>query len=114
MKKNPQVYIDNILDCIHHISVYTSGLTKESFLKSDQVQDAVFRRLEIIGEAVSKLPEDLRQKHPEIPWRDIIGTRNRLIHEYLAVDMDLIWEIIVKHLPELRNKITEISGRLNL
>ena len=114
MKKNPQVYIDHILDCIHHISAYTSGINKESFLQSDQIQDAVFRRLEIIGEAASKLPEELRQGHPEIPWRDIIGTRNRLIHDYLEVDKDLIWEIIIKHLPELKKKITEISGRLNI
>ena len=114
MKKDPQVHIDHILDCIYHITSYTSGLTKADFLKSDQIQDAVFRRLEIIGEAVTKLPEDFRQKHPDIPWRDIIGTRNRLIHDYLYVDRDLIWEIIVKHLPELKRKITEISGRLHL
>ena len=114
MKKNPQVYIDHILDCIHHIGIYTANLTKEDFLKSDQIQDAVFRRLEIIGEAASKLPEELRQKNPEIPWRDIIGTRNRLIHDYLEIDRDLIWQIIVKHLPELKKKITEISGRLNI
>ncbi len=107
MKKNPQVYID-------HILTYTAGLSKEDFLKSDQIQDAVFRRLEIIGEAATKLPEDLRQKSPEIPWRDIIGTRNRLIHDYLEIDKDLIWQIIVKHLPELKQKIADISGRLNI
>ena len=113
MKKDPRVYIDHILDCIHHIQAYTSKLDKSEFLKSDQAQDAVFRRLEIIGEAVSKLPDELKQKHPDIPWRDIVGTRNRLIHDYLAVDTDLIWEIIVKHLPDLKKRLSEISGHLN-
>jgi uncharacterized protein with HEPN domain len=82
MRKNMQVYLDDMLDSINLIQEYTKGLTLAGFQASDQVQDAVFRRLGIIGEAASRISPELRETHPEIPWHRLVGLRNIIIHEY--------------------------------
>jgi len=80
---------------------YTDGFDQAGFLKSGLTYDATLRNLELIGEAATHIPNDVRTSHPEIPWRMIIATRNRLIHGYLGIDTDTIWSIIKDDLPEL-------------
>jgi len=82
MKKDPLVYIDDIRDSIEAIKRYTAGVTKEDFFSSTEKQDAVYRRLEVIGEAANRLSDDFRNKYSQIPWYKIVGMRNILIHEY--------------------------------
>ena len=112
MKKDPKVFIGHILESIHLIEKYIDGISKEDFLKSINIQDAVIRRLEIIGEAVKNLPLEFREEYPDIQWRQIAGMRDVLIHGYFGVDLDLTWKVVRSDLPELERKIAGILKKL--
>ena len=87
---------------------YAKGLNYETFVNSEMIVDAVLRNLEIIGEASGNIPESVREKYPDIPWKRMIGLRNIAIHEYFGVDLGIIWEIITRNLPETKPMITEM------
>ena len=110
MKKDPLVYVDDIRDSIEAIKRYTAGLAKEDFLSSTEKQDAVYRRLEVIGEAANRLPDEFRSQYPQIPWNKIVGMRNVLIHEYDSIDLDRIWETIQRDIPKLEEYIKSIPS----
>ena len=112
MSKDPSVYLTHILECIDLVEDYVSGLNLGGFEERQQVQDAVLRRIEIIGEAVKNLPEDLRRANPHVPWRQIAGTRDKVIHDYLGVDVELIWNVACTLLPELRRQVRAILSSL--
>ena len=98
----------DIQERVDRIRRYTDGLDRTGFLVDDKTVDSVIRSLEIIGEAANRLPESFRQRHPEIPWRRIVGLRNRVIHGYFDVDLELVWAIVQRELPNLHEAI----GRL--
>lgn len=106
--KNKRFFLEHIIESIERIKDATGSLSKKEFIKSLDARDIVDRRLEIIGEAVSNLPEDFRNKYSKVPWGEIIGTRNKLIHEYFSADPELIWEIIEKDIPKLEKEIKNI------
>jgi uncharacterized protein with HEPN domain len=108
MKKDPQIFLRHILDSIEAIEAYTQDLSKEEFIDSQEKQDSIIRRIEIIGEAVRNLDENFRQEYPEVVWRKIVGMRDKLIHEYFGVDLDLIWEVVKRYLPDLKEQIKGI------
>lgn len=108
MRKDPQVFLRHILESIDWIEKDTKDLSKEEFLQNVPIQDAVVRRLEIIGEAIRNLPSDFIETHETIPWQDIVGMRNKLIHKYFGVDLELVWNVIEKDLSPLKQQITEI------
>jgi len=108
MNKDYRVFITHILECIEKIEEYTSALTKEEFLNNAQIQDAVMRRIEIIGEAVKNIPSEVKDKYPDIPWKRITGMRDILIHGYFGVDMELTWKVAATDLKDLKKKILEI------
>jgi len=108
MKKDISVFLKHILESIERIEEFTKGISKEKFLDSVQLQDAVIRRLEIIGEAVKNLPPGFRKKHADVPWSEIARTRDKLIHGYFGVDLALTWDIVKKDLPDLKKKIKKI------
>jgi len=110
MKKDPLVHIDDIYDSIKAIQKYTIGLSRADFMASSEKQDAVVRRLEVIGEAANRLADDFRSQYPEIPWSGIVGLRNVLIHEYDTIDLDRVWETIVKNIPDLERQVRKILG----
>lgn len=113
MRKDPRFFIKHILESINWVEEYTKGISKDDFLRSTQIQDAVIRRLEIIGEAVKNIPPELKEKYPDIPWRQIAGIRDVLIHEYFGVDLDLLWNTIKKDLPDLKQKISKILEKMS-
>jgi len=105
MKKDPQVYLAHILQSISAIERYLQGVSKERFLESEEKQDLITRRLEIIGEAVKQLPEEFKQQYPDIPWRDIGDMRNILIHVYFDIDYTIVWKTATELIPKLKEQI---------
>ncbi len=87
---------------------FTDGLTWETFEADEQVQYAVVRALEIVGEAAKKVPDDIREKYPHIPWRAISGMRDKLIHDYFGVDWAVVWKTVEKELPPLIKQLAEV------
>lgn len=99
------LYIQDMIDFAEKILPYTNELDQETFITETLVYDATLRNLELIGEAATHVPNEIREVHLEIEWRDIIGTRNQLAHSYLGIDDDVIWDIIQIDLPNLLPKL---------
>ena len=112
MKKDINIFLEHILESIHLIEDYIKGRNKSEFLKLTQLQDSVIRRIEIIGEAIKNIPDDFRETYPKIPWKQIIGMRDILIHQYFGIDLNLTWEVIEKDLPKLKNQIITIKKEI--
>jgi uncharacterized protein with HEPN domain len=100
--KEDQIYIKHIIESIELIEHYMSGITKEEYILQPQLQDAVLRRLEIIGEAAKNISANTKNQHPEIPWRLMAGMRDMIIHHYFGIDIDLVWGTVKKDLPDLK------------
>lgn len=105
--KSDLLYLSNIRDCIQRIESYTIE-GKDKFLETPLVQDAVIRNFEIIGEATKRLSLELKNTYPNIPWKQIAGLRDILIHDYLQVNLDRVWGIIVQNLPQLKQTVEAI------
>ena len=104
------LYLESMRECLERIDDYTEG-GEEVFMTSKLVQDGVIRNLEVIGEATKNLSDDLRSANPEIPWRQIAGMRDVLIHDYLRVNLRRIWQTVVSDLPPLRIVINTLLGK---
>jgi uncharacterized protein with HEPN domain len=111
LKKDPQVFIAHILDAISCIREYTKD-GEPAFFADRKTQDAVIRNFEIIGEAVKQLPADLTTRHPSIPWKDIAGMRDQLIHHYFGVNLKLVWNVVENRLDQLSDAISQESNLL--
>ncbi|VVB88458.1 Uncharacterised protein [uncultured archaeon] len=112
MKKDPEVFLEHILESIELIENYTANKTISDFIKSVQFQDSIIRRIEIIGEAVKNLPDDVKNSYPEVPWKKIAGMRDVLIHEYFGIDLELTWQVVQKDIPDLKREIMRIRHDL--
>ncbi len=108
MTRDAEVYVADILECICKIEQYTEGINRDDFMEDTHNQDAVFRRLEVIGEAVKGIPQEVRDKYPDIQWKEIAGLRDILIHGYFGVKTDRIWKVIEKDLPELKQQMLRV------
>lgn len=104
MKKDPLVYVDDMKDAILHIQKYAAD-GREEFFKKEVLQDAIIRRLIVLGEAANKAAKLLQDNYPAIPWAKIIGMRNFIIHDYANVQLETIWNITQKDLPELLEQL---------
>ena len=111
-KGEPILLLEDIIESIQKIKIYTSGLSLDDFLKDDKTIDAVIRNFEIIGEASNRIPDEIRDKFQLVNWHRIRGFRNRIVHDYMGIDYEIVWEIIEKDLEELKNKIQEIRDSI--
>lgn len=101
-------YLKHVLDAIADTESSLKRLSKKRFKENKDVKDATVRRIEIIGEAVKNISNDLKNKHPEVEWKKIASSRDRMIHAYFSVDLDIVWDIAKKHMPLLKKQIQTI------
>ncbi len=107
-RRATSLLVEDIWEALEKINRYVAGLDRDTFLKDDKTIDSVVRNLEIIGEAANRLPENFRNQRPEIEWRKIIGLRNRVVHDYFNIDVEIVWEIIQNDLPDFKAKLSLI------
>ena len=112
MTRDLRLYIEDILDSIVKIEQYTKDIDQQRFLTDTQIQDSVLRRLEIIGEAVKNVPNSFRDRFPQIPWKNVAGLRDILIHEYFGVNMRRAWKVIKEDLPALKLNLIKVKKEL--
>ncbi len=108
MKRTYKDYLLDILSSIQEIEEFIAGMTFEEFAQDRKTVNAVIRSLEVMGEAAKKIPSEIRSRHPEIPWKYIAGMRDKLIHEYHGVDLEIVWEVIEKEIPPLKPKFEKL------
>ncbi|MCI0389633.1 MAG: DUF86 domain-containing protein [Acidobacteria bacterium] len=107
--KDDEVYLDHIKECVHRIEENT-GKGRDEFLQSHTLQDAILRNLQTMSEATQRLSDDLKAAHPEIEWASIAAFRNVLVHDYLGIDLQIIWDITQRDVPELKRVINALLG----
>lgn len=108
MEHDPKIFLQHILESIKNINEFVEGLSDADFLKDLKTQDAVIRKIEIIGEATKNLPIDFKEKHDDVRWKEIAGMRDVLTHDYFGVDLQAVWNVIINDLPDLKKKIQAI------
>lgn len=112
MKRTYRDYVLDLLSSIQEIEEFTKDMDFEEFIKDKKTVNAVIKSLEIMGEAAKKIPAGIRNKHPKIPWKYVVGMRNKLIHEYHGVDLEIVWEVIKSEIPPLKPKFEKILKEL--
>ena len=103
-------YLDDMICFAEKVIAYTDGLDQERFVDSGLNYDATIRNLELIGEAATNIPDEVRQSYPQIPWRMVVATRNKLIHGYLGIDNDTLWSIIQDDVPVLLKELQTLKA----
>lgn len=108
MSRDPRLYLDDIISSCEKIQRYTHGMTFPQFVEDERTLDAVVRNIEIVGEAVRRIPEDMRRRHPEVEWIKIVALRNIVAHEYFGIDEEIIWDVVQNEVPLLLSQIQHI------
>lgn len=105
--KDDRLYLSHIVEAIDRILDYAS--TGEANFREDlKTQDAIIRNLQVVGEAVKNVSTETRVTHPEVPWRDIAGMRDRVVHDYFGVSLEIVWDVVANHLPPLRDSVRKL------
>ena len=108
-KRDAAILLEDIREAVAKIGRYVSGMDRTAFLGDEKTVDAVVRNVEIIGEAVKQLPDNFKAANSAVPWAQIAGLRNRIVHDYAGVDIEIIWQVVQESLPELITQISNIS-----
>ncbi len=111
-KREVRDYLNDILSSIADIRLFTSGMTFPQFTSDRKTVNAVIRALEIIGEATKKIPADIREGHPDLPWSEIAAMRDKLIHEYFGVDLEIVWETVQSDLNPLEKALQVVLEKI--
>lgn len=112
MKKDIKVYVEDMLEAIEAIESYIKGYSMQDFFEDKKTQDAVIRRLEIIGEAAKNIGEEIRAGYPHIPWKEIAGMRDVLIHAYAGVNIKRVWKAVSEDTPGLKEKLEKVREEI--
>ncbi len=113
MKRDEIFYLNEILEQIELIENSTRSISRADFEKNLDLRDATIRRIEIIGEAIKNISKKIKDKYPLVGWRDIAGTRDKIIHQYFRIDFDVVWEIIKRDIPILKKQMETIKKELS-
>lgn len=113
MTRDFRLFLDDIYSALLKIENYTQELDFNKFQQDNKTIDAVIRNFEILGEATKQIPSNIRSKYSKVPWKEMAGMRDKLVHAYFGVDIDVLWETIIKRIPELKNQIQEIIDDLD-
>ena len=105
-----RLYLQDMIDFAQRATEYTEGLDQDEFVSATLTYDATLRNLELIGEAATHIPDEVREENPQVKWRQIVATRNQLAHGYTGIDDDVIWDIIQTDLPELLSALRELMA----
>jgi uncharacterized protein with HEPN domain len=109
-KRDYTLFIDDILEAIEKVERYAADSTFEDFSCNEMAVDAVIRNFEVIGEAARNMPEEIKKKYPYVEWKEMIGFRNVLIHEYFGIEIESVWDTVRKNIPELKKHILEMKA----
>lgn len=107
-------YVQDIYDAIEEVEWFLEGMALEDFVKDKKTINAVVRSVEVIGEATKKIPKSIKEKYPNIPWKKMSGMRDKLIHEYFGIDIEILWKVAVGNVPSLKPTIYNILKELNI
>ena len=107
--KEPIIFIEHIIESITDIENFTENIEKENFLENKEKQNAIIRSLEIMGEAVKNIPQNIKTKYKDVPWKEIAGTRDKITHHYFGVDLGLIWKVVKENIPILKKQMLAIK-----
>ena len=109
MIKDPLIFVEHIIESITNIEAFIKNVAKGYFFKNKEKQSAVIRQIEVIGEAAKNLPKEFTGKHPEIPWKDVIGMRDKLIHHYFGINLEVVWETVKTEIPILKEQMLKLK-----
>ena len=107
-KRDWKLYVEDVLECVRKVEKYTDGMDFASFKEDDKTIDAVVKNLIVIGEAAKNISDDVKGRYEDTPWRKIVGLRNRIVHGYFSVDLEIVWSIVKRELPALEMQLQRI------
>lgn len=112
-ERDVKVYLNDILESSERIEEYCQNISEPEFYKSPEKQDAVLRRIQIIGDAAKHIPEEVRLKWPHVPWKKMAGMRDIVVHEYFGITLAMVWQVVIQEIPTLKIQIREIICDFN-
>jgi uncharacterized protein with HEPN domain len=108
-RRDPDLLLEDMLAAIRKIERYTSGIDQPGFQQDEKTVDAVVRNLEVLGEAANRISPGFASRHGDVPWRQVAGLRNRIVHDYFGLDLEIIWQVIRHDLPRLKVQLEELA-----